>query len=254
MHKDIWREEIRDNFNKAAYVYNKHCSIQSFYAQKLVNILINIDIPNGSWLDLGSGTGNLADEIEKRFPNKQVIRIDNSEVMLKKNRIDSQSLKILWDLNYGLPSLKDKPSLLVSNFSIQWLNKPEKIIQGWLDSLKESGYLGIVVPIQSSFPEWKLACQESGVNFSGIDLPTPSSLTDHLKEEKILINKTDKYVQSSSNVFSLLKNIIRIGAHSTNKSKNKVSELKLLKNAWGKNNNDGDIKLTWKIQTLLVKK
>ena len=53
----------------------------------------------GEWIDLGSGPGILADEIEKFFPSQKVARIDFSKKMLLQNKDSSK--KILWDLNNG---------------------------------------------------------------------------------------------------------------------------------------------------------
>jgi len=122
-----WNEKIKNNFNEAAYRYLDYSNIQKFFAEKIVQFIKELNPKNkGEWIDLGSGPGLLADEIEKKFSSQKVSRIDFSKKMLLENKLSSK--KILWDLNNDLPPEINNCSLLTSNFCIHWLNNPEKII------------------------------------------------------------------------------------------------------------------------------
>ena len=93
-----WNEKINNNFNDAAYQYLNYANIQKFFAEKIVQFIKELNPKKkGEWIDLGSGPGLLADEIEKIFSSKKVLRIDFSKKMLLKNKLSSK--KILWDLN-----------------------------------------------------------------------------------------------------------------------------------------------------------
>ena len=77
-----WNEIIKNNFNDAAYRYLKHSNIQKFFAKKIVKFIKKINPKKkGDWIDLGSGPGLLADEIEKKFSSQKVSRIDYSKIM-----------------------------------------------------------------------------------------------------------------------------------------------------------------------------
>ena len=133
-----WNEKIKNNFNDAAYQYLEHSNIQKFFAKKIVQFIKELNPQKkGECIDLGSGPGLLADEIEKNFPSQKVSRIDFSKKMLLQNKLSRK--KILWDLNNDLPSEINNCSLLASNFCIHWLNNPKKIIKNWFSKLKPGG-------------------------------------------------------------------------------------------------------------------
>jgi len=82
-----WNEKIKNNFDDAAYSYLEHSNIQKFFAKKIVQFIKELNPPKkGEWIDLGSGPGLLADEIEKKFPSQKVSRIDFSKKMLLENK------------------------------------------------------------------------------------------------------------------------------------------------------------------------
>jgi len=66
-----WNEKIQNNFNNAAYRYLEHSNIQKFFAKKIVQFIKELNPQRkGEWIDLGSGPGLLADEIEKNFTSQ----------------------------------------------------------------------------------------------------------------------------------------------------------------------------------------
>ena len=78
-----WNEKIKNNFNDAAYRYLEHSNIQKFFAKKIVQFIKELNPQKkGEWIDLGSGPGILADEIEKKFTSQKVARIDFSKKCL----------------------------------------------------------------------------------------------------------------------------------------------------------------------------
>jgi len=86
MDRKKWNENIKNNFNDAAYRYFEHSNIQKFFAQKIVQFIKELNHQKkDEWIDLGSGPGILADEIEKIFSYQKVARIDFSKKMLLEN-------------------------------------------------------------------------------------------------------------------------------------------------------------------------
>ena len=55
-----WSNLVNKNFNEAALSYNESASIQKRTAIKLAKICSHHSIKHGLWVDLGSGTGLLA--------------------------------------------------------------------------------------------------------------------------------------------------------------------------------------------------
>ena len=144
MKNKIWNETVKKNFNNAAANYLGYSNIQRHFAEKIVSFLKGLSFEKGEWIDLGAGTGLLADEIEKEFSTKKITRIDFSKKMLLQNR--EYSKKILWDLNNGLPSSISNCSLMTSNFCIHWLDNPKRIVIDWFSLLSSGGYLIIAYP------------------------------------------------------------------------------------------------------------
>jgi len=210
-----WNENIKNNFNNAAYRYLEHSNIQKFFAKKIVQFIKELNPQKkGEWIDLGSGPGILADEIEKNFSSQKVARIDFSKKMLLENKLSSK--KILWDLNNDLPPEIKNCSLLTSNFCIHWLNKPEKIIKNWFSKLKSGGFLIISYPTKNCFPEWKDTCRKIDIEYSGLNFLCSKKLLKDFKSTEIHYSEKFNYLENFEDVYKLFRSIKNVGAQSTN--------------------------------------
>ena len=250
---DSWSKDVISNFESAAPKYNQNANIQRECALELAQQCSKLSIPNGLWADLGAGTGLLADEIERFYPNQHIVRVDGSQKMLLENKKGSKSL--LWDLNKGLPEWAIKPSFLCSSFVLHWLNFPYIKLNEWIESLSSKGLLALAVPISESFHEWKIAAQNSGELFTGLSLPSHELLIDNLtNNSEIQYQEIRSFTYAEENVFSLLKPIIKIGAHSKEKRNLTISGWRKLIEAWPQDKGDRLLKLSWQILILLIRK
>ncbi len=251
MQNKIWNETVKKNFNNAAANYLGYSNIQRHFAEKIVSFLKELNIQKGEWIDLGSGTGLLADEIEKEFSTKKITRIDFSKKMLLQNR--EYSKKILWDLNNGLPPKIRNCSLMTSNFCIHWLNNPQKIIRDWFNKLQSGGYLIIAYPTINSFPEWKQTCKETNIEYSGLTFPLSREILKNFTSEEILFSNKYLYVENFPDIYKLLRSIVNVGAQSTKCKRKKVFELKKMQKYWPKRDTNS-VNLTWEINIQIFKK
>ncbi len=247
-----WQRLILKNFGKAAPNYNKEAQLQRAFAWRLAKICSKESIPEGVWIDLGSGTGLLAEALETLHPNKSVFRVDGSKEMLAQHPVEKQTQ--LWDLNCGLPSWPKQPSLIASSFTLHWLNDPTNRIEEWFSALSPGGLLAIALPVQGSFQEWRLAAQSSHVPFSAIPLPSQESLLKGLNKKYIRYQKLHSFTQEASGINSLLKPMVKVGAQASPQVGMSVSDWRRLKQAWPDSIKDGTVKLTWLIQILLAKR
>jgi len=95
MNNKTWNEKIKNNFNDAAYRYLEYSNIQKFFAAKIVHFIKELNPQKkGEWIDLGSGPGLLADEIEKEFSSQKVCRIDFSKKMLLENKLSRKKIVV----------------------------------------------------------------------------------------------------------------------------------------------------------------
>ncbi len=243
---------ISNNFEKASTTYNNNADIQKVFALSLAKYCTKIYIPKGVWIDLGAGTGLLADALETLYPNQNVIRVDNSPGMLAQNKKDSPLLH--WDLNKKLPILKTQPTLLASSFALHWLANPSLKIKEWFQALAPNGWLALSVPIQGSFPEWQLAAKKAALNWTGLKLPSRQSLLKEINPKNLKLEKTLSFVQHDKNAISLLKQIVHLGAHYTPTPSLSVGEWRRLQKEWPRPTEEKPITLSWKIQLLLIQK
>tara|TARA_Y100001970_G_scaffold196569_1_gene239034 strand:- start:12356 stop:13114 length:759 start_codon:yes stop_codon:yes gene_type:complete len=246
-----WNDKIKKNFNKAATNYSEYCSIQKYFSTQIINLMKGIKLPEGDWFDLGSGTGLLADEIEKVFAQRKVARVDFSDKMLKINKKGSNT--ILWDLNKGLHPSIENSSLFVSNFCIHWLNQPEKTLENWLNKLNGEGKIIISYPTSNSFPEWKKTCEENNIEYTGLVFPKVKNILKNLSPNEIISTKTYLYKENFEDIFKLFRSIINVGAQSSKGKKISVGEFKKLEQYWPKDKNKR-VALSWEINILALKK
>ena len=246
-----WSETIKKNFNNASADYLLYSNIQRHFAEYIVSHLKGLSIQKGEWIDLGSGTGLLADEIEKEFSTKKITRIDFSKKMLLQNKEFSK--KILWNLNNGLPPSIENCPLMTSNFCIHWLNNPEKIIREWFSKLRSGGYLIISYPTRNSFPEWKQTCKEINVEYSGLTFPFSRDIIKSFNPDEIFLSNEYLYVENFPDVYKLFRSIVNVGAQSTKCQRKKVHELRKIQRYWPKKDTNS-VNLTWEINIQILKK
>ena len=251
MNSNIWNKKIKDNFNYAAKNYSKNSLIQKHFIKQILNIVNGLNILDGDWVDLGAGTGLLADEIEKNFVNNKVSRVDFCNNMLLLNKKGSN--KIMWDLNKGLhPSIKN-PSLLVSNFCIHWLREPKRTLEEWFKKLNNGGILIISYPTNNCFPEWKSTCKNYGIEYSGLIFPEEKDMIKNFLSAEIISSTNYIYKENYSNIYTLFRSIINVGAHASQSKKISVGEFKKLAKYWPTDKSK-KVTLTWEINILTLQK
>jgi len=250
--QQTWSSQVNKNFNEAALSYNESASIQKSTAVKLAKICTHHSIKHGLWVDLGSGTGLLAQALEDLHPNQNVVRLDISKRMIDQH--SEKSVKQLWDLNDGLPTWAEKPNLLASSFVLHWLDNPQKQLQEWFNSLNQDGWIALAIPIKGSFPEWYEAAEKANVTCTALDLPSYDSLIRVIPKKSIVYNKIEVIQQAAKKATSLLKPMIKVGAQSSQKEQLSISDWRYLLSFWPISNQDKEVSLSWSIQFLLIKR
>ena len=246
-----WEDSVLINFDNAAHTYNKNAIIQRNVAWELSTLCSKQVIPKGLWLDLGSGTGLLAESLESLHTNQQVLRIDSSQQMIDSHPKNKQ--KQIWNLNSGLPNLPQPPQLIASSFVLHWLNNPPERVSEWFNALDNDGWLALAIPVKGSFKEWYEASDKAKVPCTAIKLPSANSLVNKIKAKNIRHNQSICITQTARNLQSLFKTMINVGAQSSHQSSLKLSEWKRLRNSWPLTTSK-EIHLTWLIQILLIQK
>ncbi|KGG14768.1 MULTISPECIES: methyltransferase domain-containing protein [unclassified Prochlorococcus] len=243
---------IIKNFGQVSETYNKAAFLQTVFANKIAEQCSKQNVPQGLWLDLGSGTGLLADALEKIYTNQAVYRVDGSSNMLKQH--PQNSLTKVFDLNAGLPKLIEPPTLIASSFALHWLKDPETRLKEWFSSLAPKGWLAIALPVQESFPEWHKAAIQANVKCTAIQFPCHTSLLKVITKENIKFQTIERITQEASSVTKLLKSFVHVGAHTSTSKSLKVSEWRRLQKSWPTSTKNHLHQLTWSIQILIAQK
>ena len=248
-----WEKRVLQNFDAAAVTYNQNAKIQQTFANKLAAYCAEKVITPGIWIDLGSGTGLLADSLEELHENQSVCRVDGSYKMLEQH--DCIKQKQMWDLNTGLPTnWSQPPHLIASSFALHWLEEPQEKIQEWFAAIAPGGWLAIVVPVQGSFPEWHQAASLAQVKCSAMNFPSQEDLTKNIPASQIELNRLEKFTQAACSVTSLLKPFINVGAQTSPIKPLPTSHLRRLYKAWPLSTKRSEFHLTWTVQILLAQK
>tara|TARA_Y100001968_G_C19364379_1_gene721648 strand:+ start:32 stop:796 length:765 start_codon:yes stop_codon:yes gene_type:complete len=248
-----WSNKVINNFEQASKIYNDNAIIQREFAKRLAKVCSKQSISKGLWTDLGSGTGLLADALEQLHPDQHVLRVDGSEGMLSQQEIKNDFQ--LWDLNLGLPTWDEPPSLIASSFALHWLSSPAERLEEWIKALPPSGWLALAVPIKGSFPEWHLAAECAEVRCTAMPLPSGDLLIEVLNQAKsCCYQKVQTISQEHDNPFSLLKAIKAVGAQATTEKKLTRGEMRNLIKSWPRTQGTNSARLTWHIQLALIQK
>ena len=107
-------------------------------------------------VDLGCGPGNSTELLVERFPDADVLGIDNSEAMLETARKQLPQARFeagdiaSWAPAEGEPA----PDLIYANASIQWVGEHEALIPRLFSLLAPGGVLAVPVRDVASVDVW----------------------------------------------------------------------------------------------------
>jgi len=96
-------------------------------------------------VDLGCGPGNSTEALANRFPDAELLGLDNSPAMIDAAR------KRLPNVSFALADLNDWNApgpfdLIFSNATLHWLPDHLRLMVGWLDRLAKGGCLAAQMP------------------------------------------------------------------------------------------------------------
>ena len=194
----------------------------------------------------------LADAIEQRNPGKVVERIDGSPSMLaRSSRPDHTQL---WDLNQPLEGWDDPPTLIASSFCLHWLSDPGTRLQHWYECLAPGGWLIVALPIEGCFPQWHAAARQAAVPCSALQFPTSEALLASLPKQRIRQQQELSFSEQASHITDLLRPMQTIGAGTSTRSALNVKQWRRLIAHWPERSSEGQVRLTWLIQLLVIER
>jgi malonyl-CoA O-methyltransferase len=203
---------VSRKFSQAAESYDANALVQRRAVELCQDRLLRIldTVPRGEVLEIGCGTGLLSERLLQILPDASVTLTDPSIAMLNfcRRRLTSVCPKgqLRPPLSFECLTAEDlcsserytekRYALIASSFALQWVLNLDETIDSLLNLLLPGGVFLFCVPARDSFPEWKAACHESKIAFSGNQLPTPDDFmhlvqdqysTDFVQSEVVMV-------------------------------------------------------------------
>ena len=131
---------------------NQYLKFANERTQPSIDLVSHINLSNPrKIIDIGCGPGNSTQVLVNKWPNAQVLGIDNSPAMIEKAKSDypNQQWKIMDANNLDL---NEKYDLVFSNATIQWLPNHDELIKILASLTKDKGALAIQLPFYLNMP------------------------------------------------------------------------------------------------------
>jgi malonyl-CoA O-methyltransferase len=182
------RSQIAQSFGKAAQKYDANAGVQKQAGALLSKQLASIgaNLPAGPALELGCGTGIFTAELMAHCPDRKIIVSDIAPPMLEacKTRLLNSHANLQFEVidanDLADANIQERRfALIVCAFSCHWLNNISLAFDGIMQTLVPGGYFLFSLPTDGSFPEWKTACDLSGMPFTGNKLPSSGSISNY---------------------------------------------------------------------------
>jgi trans-aconitate 2-methyltransferase len=111
---------------------------------------INIAQPQ-SIIDIGCGPGNSTQILVNRWPNSEVVGLDNSITMIEKARQDYPKQKWILDNAENIDS-NIKYDLIFSNATLQWIPHHETLLPKLFNCVNPGGAIAVQIPKFKNMP------------------------------------------------------------------------------------------------------
>ena len=170
---------VTKNFNAAAPRYDSAATVQARVAQRLID-MIKAKNP-AAILDLGCGTGFVAEAAARRWPQAALTALDNAPAMLAQASRKCPRVRFVQG-DAAVASFPPVFDLVLSSMMAHWLPDPCAALARWRTFLKPEGQLAVALLTEGSFQEWRDLCAKAGVA-DGLWVMPPSDFAASLAPE-----------------------------------------------------------------------
>ena len=179
---NLLKQQIIRQFGRHVNEYREHATMQKRAAESLAKRLLSLstEIPRAPVLEIGCGTGAVTRHLLEICSSNPIVISDLCPIMLSDCR--QQFLETKTDASFQVMDGEEiiHPNaygLIISGMTFQWFFNLEKTIENLYGSLKAGGFLLFSFMEAETFPEWKEACRQADVPFTGHLLPSVASVS-----------------------------------------------------------------------------
>lgn len=211
------KNQIQSNFNRFANNYSANADFQKQVASQLCQFANQEIEKSQNILDLGSGSGFIANNIK----NKDIYELDIAYNMLQNS---SGAFKINGDIEY-LPFKESSFDLITSSLAFQWLDDLNLTLKNIKNCLREKSCLTFSVFIDGTLKELKESNKILKNPISINDFATLEYVEDSLKNHfSYHESKEQEYILEYRDIYDLLKSMKNIGASYSQDSKKNLKK------------------------------
>ena len=140
--------KVRRSFDRAAASYDEAAVLQREVSRRMLERLDLIKLKPKTILDVGAGTGFVAQGLGERYKQASIIELDMSVNMLLQSRnktpwyqrLFKKKMSVCGDAEH-LPLADNSVDMLFSSLTIQWCNDLQKTFNEFMRVIKPGGLL-----------------------------------------------------------------------------------------------------------------
>jgi malonyl-CoA O-methyltransferase len=218
---NISEKAVAERFSKAAHRYDKLASIQHTIAQQgLQNLPAQLV---GKALDIGCGTGVHTQSLNVR--GLDAVGVDIAEGMLALAGTNYPHLTFRHGSAQALPIDNNSIDVVFSSMALQWASNLHCVAQEIHRVLKNGAVAELAIMVSGSFEELTLARKLAQLPKAITPLPTAGSWNRAFRDAGLAVKRviTRNYVDSHSDIMSLLRSVKGVGAGETGKQQKVLS-------------------------------
>lgn len=193
-------KDIAQVFGQHAEMYVEKYFDVDFYRDALT-AFYNISIPNGEFLDIACGPGNLTSHLLSHYPNAKVLGIDIADEMLVKAERHNPTARFKNISCSDLASIKESFDGILCGFVLPYLNEEEttQLIHDISGKLNTNGTLFL----SGNSGEYETSDLKGPSTGEGIELYSfnysKSFLESELKRNGFMVKNTFEYQRQYDN-------------------------------------------------------
>lgn len=176
------KQKIEKAFSQKVHSYDRHAVLQKDTAKKLCSFL-----PDNNplkILEIGCGTGFLTEELQRKYPQAEILCTDISKEMIlasqqKFTGYRNLSFQVMDGENF---LIDQKFDLIVSNLTVQWFDNPLTGLKKICQNLKIDGLLYFSALGKNSFNQWIETLNSLNLPAGILDTPAYKGIFEEVEQ------------------------------------------------------------------------